>query len=669
MRLKLIIFVIASLLSISSADAKLCYNKDDFGLTGTFAVPANPNKDSTSGDVMLLDVRGKKTRAPWIDTGLTTLGIAVDRENPQFARSIVKVYVDGGWGPWGGDLNDIDNCEVEPCVFGRDTPCLSGGVRLKIDRNKLPCLIGQNEDKTKGSPSLVGLGLYGLIALEDAEGDFADPNDGAFAAALPPGLFRTFHLYQTKPGADNRRFYELDLTKTCEVNNNCIDDVNSANKGVIKKGRLFFQIQDTDYLNNEGKYNVTVVSGVYKQKGFIENTINYFQASLGVVVKNLFIAITEDLNFISIVHSMLLLYVAMSGLLFMMGMIKTHHSELIVRIVKIGIVATVISEESWEFFNTFLFPFFTQGAQEIASMIVRAAFFYGNDPNSPIYFVPDAANSLTIFDYMIEVIAAQAVHAKILSLLFFDWRLFFIPIIYFCFYFLIIAIIRSISLYIVSMMLLAVLIVIAPIFIVMILYQITSDLFNQWLKLMTSSAMQIIVVSATLALFMSLFNRQIYDLLYYKVCWDIALSFSFGALGTLNIWFWKPDFANDVQESITALNVFSLLIVCMLFDAFMQQVPQLIDALANSALQPISGLYQGASQKMFEQGGLYDKAAFIPNAIRGGISRGKEDKESMNRADGKIRAAVNAYDNYIQSKVDGIAQFASGNSSINKYKK
>lgn len=667
-RYMIIAVVYVLFLNSNSAEAYLCYNKDDFGLTGTYMIPANPNKESVSGDVMLVDARGKKNRAPWIDTGLTTLGISYDRDNPQFARSIVKIYVDGGWGPWGGDLNTIEQCQVEPCIVGADSPCLGGGVKLRIDREKLPCLIGQNEDKTFGNPANVGLGLYGLIALEDSEGNSANPNDSAYAAALPPSLFRTFHVYQTQAGAENRRFFELDLTKTCEVNGNCIEDKNAGNLNVIKKGKLYFQIQDSDYSNNEGKYTVTIVSGVYKQEGFIEKTIKYYKEALGVVVQNLYQAIVEDLNFISIVHAMLLLYVVMTGLLFMMGMIKTHQSELIVRLVKIALVGIVISEQSWEFFNLFLFPFFTSGAQEIADMVVQAAFFYGNDPNSPIYFVPDQTNSLSIFDYIIEVIGAQAVHAKILSLLFYDWRLFFIPVIYICFYYLIIAIIRSISLYIVAIMLLAVLIVISPIFIVMILYQFTTDLFNQWLKLMTSSGMQIIVVSATLALFMSLFNRQIYDLLYFKVCWQVALSIPFGALGSLDIWFWKPQSSNDVEVAISALNVFSLLIVCMLFDAFMQQVPQLIDALANSALQPISQLYGGASRKFFAEGGVYDKATFIPNAMRSGIFRGKQDKQTLEGADGSVRRAVKLYDQVVQSKLDKMSAIASGEDQINKHR-
>lgn len=665
----LIVVMLFSLFwGLNAAEARLCYNKDDFGLTGTFSIPANPNAESISGDVMLVDARGRRTRAPWVDSGFTTLGVSYDRDNPQFARSILKIYVDGGWGPWGGDLNAVEQCQVESCVPRVDSQCLAGGVKLRINRDIIPCLIGQNQSKTHGNPGFVGLGLYGLIALENANGDYSNPNDPAFAASLPPSLFRTFHIYQTKAGADGRRYFELDLTKTCELEGGCIEDKNARNMNLVKRGRLFFQIQDTDYSNNTGKYEVTVISGVFKPEGFIERTIRYFKNALALVVQNLYIAITQDLNFISIVQAMLLLYVVLTGLLFMMGMLKMHQSELVVRCVKIGIVATVISNDSWLFFNTFLFPFFTEGAQSIADMVVKAAFMYGHDPNSPIYFLPDGANALSIFDYMIEVIIAPALHSKIISLLFFDWRLFFIPVIYICFYFLIIAIIRSISLYITSIMLLAVLIVIAPIFIVMILYQFTNDLFNQWLKLMTSSGMQIIVVSATLALFMSLFNRQIYDLLYFKVCWEVVRSISFGLLGTLEIWFWNPQSYDDVINSVSTLNVFSLLIVCMLFDSFMQQVPQLIDALATSALQPISQLYGGASRKFFAEGGVYDKATFIPNAARGSISRGEEDKKTLMRSSGTLRKAVETYEEHVQSKFDSMANFASGDDKINKHR-
>jgi chromosome segregation ATPase len=150
-----------------------------------------------------------------------------------------------------------------------------------------------------------------------------------------------------------------------------------------------------------------------------------------------------------------------------------------------------------------------------------------------------------------------------------------------------------------SFFLLALLIIILPIFIVTILFKQTIYFFDNWLEQFIGSCVMLIVITATVALMLSLIITQLQDMLYYTVCWDTI--FSWKPLGITIIYFkfWKASSWDEFTKAVTPKNFFYVLISCVLFIVYIDYVPTLVDALGGVAKKPLSGIYMGGDYDKF----------------------------------------------------------------------
>lgn len=600
------VLVILSVHSIP-AHSKECIAAYDFGLGGTFSIRANPDEDSTGASKLVQEKPFRDQIAAWEPTYLSTTGTPQDSNSANYYQSKMKIYIDGAWGPWGGDPETIkDSCPIRACSPSnpKDAVCMKGGAVVGMPSTSNTCKL---ED---------GVGLYGLIALEADNGQRMDPNDLAYAKSLPTQFFRTFKAWPLKQDKDGK-FFELDFTQQCDPSQpECIaDKARNGGQQVVAKGGLYFKILDRYYQDNTGGYFVTVVSGVVSEKGLIQTTIEAFTKVMQNITKKMYISLTSDLGFITAVRALLILYVAFTGLMFFMGMINIHQGELITRLVKVGIITALISDTSWDFFNTYLFSFFTDGAANVAVIITKATFTYSSEFGFGKFILPDDASPLSVFDSLLNIIKNPSIHKKIAALLLFEWYFVFIIFIYLCLFILIMAIIRSVVLYITATMLIAILLVTSPLFLTMFLFKITKEMFDNWLKQLLANAMMMVIVAASIALMANLILDQLYQLLYYKSCWDIVWSLKLGKWHLFDIWFWAPAEPEQLRAALTPEHFFSFLLVCVLFNAFMGEIPEMIDALSGAFLQPISGAYHAATST-FERSVFARYPMNVINVIR-----------------------------------------------------
>lgn len=597
--MKYIILFILLFTSIN-ASAQQCVPAYDFGQGGVFVIPANPDERNNGKTNLIFDTPKENQVAAWISTNFSTIGQADNNNDSNDAESVLKLYIDGSWAPWGGgDPSKITTkCTLEPCDPNDSSQalCLSGGqhVHVEKDASNIPCVLDQ------------GWGLYGLIAIDqytkDKNGKTSsqaqDPNDPKYARSLPSEYFRTFRISPLAKDQDGY-FFTLKNTEQCDINaktkqTTCVADRDENGRSIIKKGALYFKIYDTYYQDNTGSYNVTIASGVVGKAGFIEQAIDYFTKVMRSTTKKIYESLTSNLGFITIVRSLILLYTATSGLLFMMGMLRMHVSELIVRLTKAALILILISPGSWNFFNNNLFLFFTDGAESLATMVTKSAFTYSSEFGMGQYILPKDATAVSVFDNVVKMVFLNwAIHEKLAGMIFCDWFIVYYIFMYVSIAIMLMAILRSIVLYVTSILLVTLLLVIAPIFMVMLLFNLTKDLFNSWLKQLWVNALMLIVVSVTMALMINLILNQFENLLYYKVCWQSVHKFKIAGITVWDFWFWYPDDKSQLESCMTLANFLAYLVVCVLFNAFMQQVPELIDALASSGLFPLSSMFHG----------------------------------------------------------------------------
>lgn len=553
----------------SFSATKLCVSPNDFGLGGVYTIYADPDETSADdSDLIRKDPKDQQI-APWIVTDLTTLGGQVTAENQNSNR--FRIYVEGRWYPW-GKSSTLPQCNMIPCIKGTDKNCLSTGTKVDVNygTGAAPCYLTS------------GYGLYGLISL-----DGTNPNTVSYASQVPSNHFRTFHMKVT--GTDQYGEYvDIPYTEFCDKDENCNKDL-SGGQPVVAKGKLYFRISDTYYQDNDGFYNVQVVSGVASSKGFIQTSIEIFEQTIEQVTQAIYEGILNS-NFVGIVRALLMLYIIFTALTFSLGLLQKAQQEIIMRLIKIGIIVALISPESWEFFNKYLFQLFTEGSREISKLILNIVIY--DRPDALPFPVPQDANALSIMDVLMKMLISPPLWYKILTPLFTKYILYFFGMILGLF-FVIFGIVRIVMLYIIAIFAMAILLAVAPIFIVMILFKLTTKIFDDWLKQLVSAAIMIIIVAILSAMLLILIVGSITALLGYGTCWDVLWAPKILGFTLFSVYWWIPQ--NDLGNYLTFANYGYFIVIGLVYHNLVGYIPALVDALAGAARRPISNAFNAFS--------------------------------------------------------------------------
>jgi len=309
----------------------------------------------------------------------------------------------------------------------------------------------------------------------------------------------------------------------------------------------------------------------------------------------------------NIAKAALTLYVTIFGLMFVMGALKLTAIEVITRICKIAIVAFLIREESWNFFNTYFFSVFTNGIDFFVTNVVGATSSRSN-----------------IFGF-IDPIFDKYTNGRIWGLLFIELLqihngLTFIAIItiyglitYFR------AVLEVIIGYVIAFIGVTVMISLAPFFIILMLFEKTKSLFDNWISTLLSY-----VVQPTILLIFFLLTDQILSEQLLKVvvraCWDtlipikigldltnlgIPINFSFTLPFLPGIPFFVPDVPEVSSSNILTNNANTFLVLfttallfysyCLMSYGLVTFVNIVVGMLTNVTPARISGNYQERS--------------------------------------------------------------------------
>jgi hypothetical protein len=261
----------------------------------------------------------------------------------------------------------------------------------------------------------------------------------------------------------------------------------------------------------------------------------------------------------------------------MTGLVKLTQTEAVVRLLKIGIVAMLTSP------NNIITTGFTSLYESLASS--ASTIIADNLPNMPKSSYDNSSGDafgdqigyLAIYDMVVNQVISIPVHTKIWALLLTE-RFWCVPALYVLLVIIILVIFRSLVLYIVAYIQISIAILILPLLVVMLLFQTTADLFQNWLKYMANSAFLIVIATMGMGLTLSLMTKDLSDLLNYSVSWK---SFFWDWLG-----WWFPDDQHAVSNAINVSSYLSALITALICQSFVEQIPHLADSLSSSQLSP-----------------------------------------------------------------------------------
>ncbi|MFN7038339.1 MAG: type IV secretion system protein [Alphaproteobacteria bacterium] len=304
-------------------------------------------------------------------------------------------------------------------------------------------------------------------------------------------------------------------------------------------GTIWLKVYDTNYTDNIQSYQVKLgitsdlSNGIYsnivsKMIYFIESKINVAAIS---TFKNITCSNNTDkancTNYIKIIRLMLTLYIIIYAIFFTFGLIQVSQLDLVMRIIKIAVILAFISDGSWKFFydNFFrLFGIIDTALDKEENFTGTGTVYYligimtgGNGSSqNPFAFVDYAMNAM-FFN--------QNAAYRITSLLFTSivGIFYFIGVVYAIFTFFKAVIEITIN-YLLSFTYVAVLIILAPIFIPCILFSMTKGIFDNWIKYAIRYTIEPIFLIVGLNIFVNLMQQCIYEIFNSPICWKCAVN-------------------------------------------------------------------------------------------------------------------------------------------------
>jgi type IV secretion system protein VirB6 len=452
-----------------------CVDADDFGM---------PKKYISSQGY---NVKGDKNGqfSEWFDSGLTLDG----------SKLIMVVATDkeSYWNPWYRTMGTfgIDPDKAPICDFinnNVESPSTTRPDYAGI--TNAPCILKQ------------GIGLYGLITKKDG----INPNR-SYSTILDPeknANALTFHL-----GANT----------SFKHNNQSTGGYEASLGSEYINGKLYFRIADNFYDDNHGSYKVIIKSGA-KEYGFniTSELIKTVRDSLKNASNKIYTSVIENNEFIKTIRALLVLFIIANAFGFIMGLTKLTVSDFVINSIKVALILTLISNNSWDFFyNKFLFVFI-DGTQQLLSMTTGNSY----DKNN-FHFIDEIVNMLASPEIGIKVMAALSPDIskgiKDVSLLL-SWgssiAFFFIILIVIVIVFVMVA--YAVILYLIALIVSSLLITVAPLFIPAILFNHSREYFMKWISQLISYMLQPVLLLTFLSFASNILVAKLKQFLGFKVC-------------------------------------------------------------------------------------------------------------------------------------------------------
>jgi TrbL/VirB6 plasmid conjugal transfer protein len=259
------------------------------------------------------------------------------------------------------------------------------------------------------------------------------------------------------------------------------------------------------------------------------------------LAQNLFGTIQGDPGFKAAVGAAVTLYIAIYAILFMTAQIRLTTHDFVIRIVKVLLMGILVGGSAWTVFNTYVATFFSTASDEFMGQIA----FLQLTPSGP-QLGGDAAAPMVMgmMDQAIAKVISANMGVHLLAMLFTPpYGFFYLVLLVIALWSFLSLLFTGIWVYLTAMVMRALLIGIAPIFLVCLLFARTKHLFIGWLNQLFNTCIQPILLFSFLSFFVQIeigapgVTGIVDQILGVPVCWTGA---SESLQGTpFNIHYWR----------------------------------------------------------------------------------------------------------------------------------
>lgn len=262
--------------------------------------------------------------------------------------------------------------------------------------------------------------------------------------------------------------------------------------------------------------------------------------------------IIDDPRYQAILNMALVMMFTFYGFTYLMGISDASISDIVSRMVKIGIIYLFVGPQGWEWFDSIVVSFF-KDSTDYLSFLMASSF---DDSPELINAIKtnDFSDKSVLFSSVDEVFSlffASAVQKKISALLFANlFGFVYILIIYYAIISYIYAVSTAVLLYLTAQIFISVLFVLGPLFFIMTLFGPTKEMFDKWLQQLIGFSLQQIFLLTTLSFFNMMMIEVTKIALGYKVCWDEVWTINIITRITLMSFWSIPSLPPNVDSQI-----------------------------------------------------------------------------------------------------------------------
>jgi type IV secretory pathway VirB6-like protein len=487
--------------------------------------------------------------------------------------------------------------------------------------------------------------------------------------------------YQASPS-------KVSATSGCQKSYRLYSKLILENK-CLGKTNCSFIVNESEFTADDGlPYPTTAINScdINSKKLMVEYTYSTSNEPLFKEnqARRIYKSIINNLVFQNFLTLSIVLMLSFYGMGFLMGVSELKQSEIIDRLVKIGLIYLFTNPEfGWVWFEKFFVTFFKNGTDFLT--FTMAGIFDETNRIDAIINSGDFSDKSPIFYDVDKVIGLflvnDVIHKKIASLLFYKFfGIIYVFIIYHSAIAYVYAISNAVLIYLTSQFFTSVLFIVGPIFFVFILFKQTKGFFDNWLNALIGFSLQQIFLVFTLSLFNAILYLIIKSTLGFRICWETVwkINSSFSSISILSFWTPQesPSYISEttdpsVEGSTTGLPTIPILLslwtVCVIMKSFVTKITELATLLSGgiSATEIGSGVASAMNKGIDE---VKEKAgeAYERSGAKGMVERADQKLFSSGRLAKAERAKLNKKDKEDQNTKNQMRE--SGDKAVSEYK-
>jgi len=276
---------------------------------------------------------------------------------------------------------------------------------------------------------------------------------------------------------------------------------NSAHASAVPDNLLNNCTQSTffDYDNNP----------VNKAQDMLQSVIDEISTAVTDASNTLFVAFTSDLNYQPIITAAFMLVLIFFAVSFMFGFVTMTLAQAIIRLVKIGFIAWIASDTGLLFMQDYVVTFFNRGGAWLINAMINIATTGSVGVPSDSVSAPFA-----VLDEIIRIVFSPRMFVTIIGAVSTGpFGLLVAGALIWSVFSIFMALLKALQIYAISIVIKAVLLGLAPVFLPMILFDRTKQMFTGWLNQLVNFTLQPILLFAFLAFFATLLASAARDIL------------------------------------------------------------------------------------------------------------------------------------------------------------